>query len=269
VPLVKFTAIASAVMLSSAFWAASAQQGAPKNSHNSVSRSATETIDGKAVFGCIGSVRQLLPRRNQSVPAGIKGRVPVGSCIRLVQPLSDTDTLVIYEMGNWTRHWERFAAGKEGGELTDPDTRLLITRQGSPLLYAFKELQPSGHHDDWGISTVAMSAAHLCSDTLDITYLVVQSGNAGGFFMALQRSGEGYKMIPISDAGQGRLVLSLKNVGEVQVWTADDTGVCEACGKPFIVKTLELSGEQYREISRRKTDKEYSSFQDRPLAIKP
>jgi hypothetical protein len=267
---VKFTAIALAVTLSSAFCAASAQKVAPKDSQNSVSRSATETIDGKAIAGCIGSVRRLLPRLNQSVPAGTKALVPVDSYIRLVQPLSETDTLVIYEIGNWTRYWERFAAGKEGGELTDPDTRLLITRQGSPVFrYAFKELQPSGHHDDWGISAVAMSTAHLCSDTLDITYLVVQSGNAGGFFMALQRSGEGYKMIPISDADQGRLVLSLKNIGEVQVWTADDTGVCEACGKPFIVKTLELSGEQYREVSRHRTHKEYSSFQDRPLAIKP
>ena len=65
-----------------------------------------------------------------------------------------------------------------------------------------------GEIEDWGVSAVAMNAAHLCSDDLDITYLVLQSGNQGGFFLALQKFAEGYKLIPISFVSQGRLVLS-------------------------------------------------------------
>ncbi len=245
-----------------------AQQVAQTDDQNVLSPA---TATDSRIVGCISSVKSTVPAKNQHLPAAIRPHVPPAAYVRLVLPLSNTDTLTIYELGNWGRHWERFNAGLDGGELTDPDTRLLVTRQGDEVFrYAMKDMQtPEGHHDDWGISAVAMSAAHQCSDHLDITYLVAQSGNSGGFFFALQRLGNGYKLIPISDADQGRLVLSANNAREVEVWTAENTGVCGACAKPFIVKKLVFDGAQYRLTSKQKTRKQYGSFQDEPLVIKP
>jgi hypothetical protein len=244
------------------------QQVSPSDDQNVSSRA--KTIDS-GIVGCISSVKRTFPTKNQHLPAAIRPQVPPAAYVRMVLPLSNTDTLTIYELGNWGRLWERFNAGRDGGELTDPDTRLLVTRQGDQVFrYAMKDMQtPEGHHEDWGISAVAMSAAHQCSDHLDITYLVVQSGNSGGFFFALQRLGDGYKLIPISDANQGRLVLSAKNARDVEVWTALDAGVCGACAKPFIVKELVFDGAQFRLTSKQKTRKQYGSFQDEPIVIRP
>lgn len=216
----------------------------------------------------------MLPRTNQLLSAAIKPHVPTGAYVRLVLPLSDTDTLTIYELGNWTRYWkewEKTSGSPTQGEATDPDTRLLITRDGQPVFsYAFKDMHnPEGLFYNWGLSAVAMSAAHLCSDQLDVTYLVLQSGNSGGFFFAIHKIEQGYKLVAISDADQGRLVLSAKKPGEAEVWTAKETGVCGACSKPFAIKKMSFKGTGYQLISEQETRKRYSGFQDNPLLVKP
>ena len=244
-----------------------AQQGTSVENQPLLSQLGTAT---SPLVGCISSVKGTLPNKNQTVPAAIKPYVPETAFVRLILPLSNTDTLTIYELGNWGRKWEQDEAGHDGGELTDADTHFLVTREGHPVFqYALRKMEtPKGHHDDWGVTAVAASAAHQCSNNLDITYIVVQSGNSGGFFFALNRLGDGYKLIPISDAYQGRLVLSTKNAGEVEVWTAVDRGVCDACAKPFMVKKLVLDGTQYRPISNHQTHRQHASFQNEPLVLK-
>jgi hypothetical protein len=184
-----------------------------------------------------------------------------------VLPLSSTDTLTIYELGNWGRNWEKFESNRESGELTDPDTQLLVTREGEPLLhYAVRDIKKS---DDWGATLEAMRVVHQCSENLDVTYLVLQSGNQGGLYLSLHRAGEHYTLVPVSQAAQGRLVLYQNNPLRVDVWSATDAGVCTACEKPFIVKRLVFDGTKYRVLSERKTRKSFGGFQDEPLLIKP
>lgn len=219
--------------------------------------------------GCEPAVRSTVPTKNQSVPREIRPLIPDSAYVRLVLPLSSTDTLTIYELGNWGRHWEKFEAHQEGGELTDPDSRLLITRQGKPVFrYALKD-RPEWKSDEWGATLEAMRVVHQCSDNLDVTYVVLQSGNQGGFYLSLHRSDELYKLVPISQATQGRLVLHQKNPLQVDVWSGADTGVCTACAKPFIVKRLKFDGVKYRVVSKRKTRKSYGGFQDEPLLMNP
>ena len=218
---------------------------------------------------CIASVKSL-PIRAPHLPGAIRAHVPTHAFVTLVLPLSSTDTLTIYELGNWARYWAKAEKDRAPDELTDPDSRLLITRRGDPVFrYALKDLRmPKGDTDDWGVSAEVMDAAHLCSGDLDITYLVLQSGNQGGLFVALQKVAEGYKLISISDAAQGRLVLSANSPHAIEVWDADEIGACTACFKPFIVKTLEFNGTDYRLVSEHKTRKWYRGFQDQPLVVR-
>ena len=218
---------------------------------------------------CEPAIRSTVPTKNQSVPSGIRLHVPKSAYVLLVLPLSSTDTLTIYELGNWGRNWEKFKANQESGELTDPDTRLLITREGKPVFqYALKD-SPQRKSDEWGATLEAVRVVHQCSDNLDITYLVFQSGNQGGFYVSLHRAGEQYTLVPVSQAAQGRLVLYQNNPLRVDVWDATNAGVCTACEKPFIVKRLEFDGSKYRVLSKRKTRKSFGGFQDEPLLMKP
>jgi len=197
--------------------------------------------------------------------------VPAFAYVTIVLPLSVTDTLTVYELGNWSRHWEKFDLDQEGGELSAPDTRLLVTRGGKAVFqYALKDLATTDPDSgDWWVNAVAMRAAHLCSDRLDVAYLVVQEGNSGGFYLALVRSGTSYKLVPVADAYQGRLVLFASDPRRIEVWTADGAGACGACSKPFVVEKLQFDGTKYRQISNHKARKEYAGFQNSPLVVNP
>src|SRR5215470_12177512 len=55
---------------------------------------------------------------------------------------------------------------------------------------------------------VAMKVAHLCRESNDLLYLVLQAGNQGGYFVAIKADDPNYRLVPIRAAQQGRLVLS-------------------------------------------------------------
>jgi len=179
----------------------------------------------------------------------------------MVINLSNSDTLTIYEMNN--RETDPY--------LTSPDTRLLITRQGHPVYrFALKNLHISkGDDPEWGLDAVAMNVANLCSSDAYLTYLVLQAGNSGGDYVALQPSGDSYKLFSISDAMQGRLILSSSNPNSVEVWDAAEPGACTACPKHFFVKSMEFDGARFRLISKIRTKRQYSGFQENPLVVKP
>jgi hypothetical protein len=71
----------------------------------------------------------------------------------------------------------------------------------------------------------------------------------------------------VSRADQGRLILSAATPNRVEVWDSAEPSQCTACLKPFFVKTLELEGERFQLISKRKTKREYSGFQDQELRV--
>src|SRR5215471_3031424 len=56
---------------------------------------------------CIGAIKNI-PFQKQHVPANIRPHIPRGAFVRLVLPLSDSDTLTVYELG------KRNADGSEG-----------------------------------------------------------------------------------------------------------------------------------------------------------
>lgn len=179
----------------------------------------------------------------------------------MVLNLSNSDTLTIYEMSN--RETDPY--------LISPDTRLLITRQGHPVYrFALKNLHMSKEDDlEWGADAVAMDIANLCSSDASLTYLVLQAGNSGGYYIALQQSGNGYRLIPISTVDQGRLVLSTGNPRRVKVWTTAEQGACTVSTKHFYIKTMEFVGARLRLISKVRTKRQYSGFQENPLVVKP
>jgi hypothetical protein len=122
---------------------------------------------------------------------------------------------------------------------------------------------------DWGLDAVAMNVANLCSADGSLTYLVLQAGNSGGYYIALQQSGNGYRPIPISIVDQGKLVLSTANPRRVEVWTTAEQGACTACPKRFFVKTMEFDGAKFRLISKVRTKHEYNGFQENPMVVNP
>jgi hypothetical protein len=202
-----------------------------------------------------------IPFERQTLPAAMKPAMPKGARTRLVQALSDSDTLIVYELGH---------PNGDNLEPYEPDTRLLIVRHGNAVNYfALKDLKmPKGDARDWGASAVAMDAVQLCSNGAPLIYLVTQAGNQGGYYFALQPVGERYRLIPISGADQGRLVLFANAPGKVEVWDAAETGACTACPKPFFVEAMQFDGERFRLTSKRKTTRQYSGFQDQELLIR-
>ena len=218
---------------------------------------------------CVSGVKSAMRARNQAIPAAIKPHLPSTAFVRMVLALSATDTLTIYELGNWGRYWERFDSNRtDAGELTDPDTQLLITRSGRPVFrLALKDVH-AADWDDWGVGAVAMKAAHLCTNDSDMTYLVLQEGNAGGFYVALRRFRDDYRLLPVSDAEQGRLVLSVSRPQNAEVWTAAEPGVCTACPKRFEIRNYKFNGTGFDLVSRKLSKREYSGFQDDPLLVR-
>lgn len=211
---------------------------------------------------CIVSVKGI-PFKRQPLPSDIKRHVPSGAFVRLVLPLSSTDTLTIYKVG------ERRA---DGFEEADPNTRLLITRQGQPVFqFSVENLRMPGESYDrkWGMSAVAMKAAHLCSDDNDITYLVLQTGNQGGFFVALKRDAGNYRLVPIKPVQQGRLELDMSNPTRITVWSVarEDAADCTACPKHYVVETMQFEGKSFKVVAKRKTKGTFTSFQDEPLKV--
>jgi hypothetical protein len=99
--------------------------------------------------------------------------------------------------------------------------------------------------------------------------MVLQAGNAGGFFLALQRTGEEYEVVPISAVTQGRLVLSKAKPQNAEIWSAAETGACTACTKPFLMETFAFDGNRFRLLSRHQTKREFAGFQDEPLIVRP
>jgi len=215
---------------------------------------------GDSAGTCIASIKRISFKR-QPLLSAIKPHVPKTAFVRLVLSLSDTDVLTIYEMKD--REIEPYS--------DSPDTRLLVTRNGRPIYrYAIKDLHLfEGEDLGWGLDAVAMDVAHLCSTDTSLIYLVLQAGNSGGYYLALKQSGDGYIQIPISIVDQGRLVLSTSNPHRVEVWTTAEQGACTACPKHFLVKTLEFDGSRFRLISKTRTKRQYSGFQESSLVIKP
>ena len=203
--------------------------------------------------------------------SGYLGRkhVPSSAFVRLVYPLSGTDVMTIYEMGNESRYWQEPEEQRNLEEHSDPDSRLMVTRGGRVLFrYTLKNNIADGD-EDWGASLVAMKAVHLCAGTMDVTYLVFQAGNQGGLFLALLKTSDAYRVLEVSDAAQGRIILHSNTPDQVEVWTADDAGACTACPKQFVVKNLKLIDGNYRIVSRFTTRRYYPGFQDSPLVLKP
>jgi len=222
-------------------------------------------VISEATSDCIVSVNDISFKR-QPLPSGIRSHVPHGAFVRLVLPLSGSDTLTIYELGK----------RDENGIAPDNlDTRLLITRQNEPVFrFSFRNLRlpkDKNYDTEWGLSAVAMKAAHLCSNGVDITYLVAQAGNQGGFFMAIKRDANSYVLLPIGDVTQGRLELKTSTPTRVVVWSAapEDAGLCTACSKHYVVESMEFDGKAFKVVEKRKTKKTYTSFQDEPLVVSP
>src|SRR5215472_19032060 len=145
---------------------------------------------------CITAIKDI-PFKKQSLPPDVRPRVPTGAFVRSVLPLSDSDTLTVYELGK---------RGPDGLAGTDPDTRLLITRNGKPAFrWAAKDLPVSrGEDPEWGMSAVAMKVAHLCQESNDLLYFVLEAGNQGGYFVAIKADGPNYRLVPIMGVQQGR-----------------------------------------------------------------
>ena len=195
--------------------------------------------------------------------------VPRSAFVRLVYPLSSTDVMTIYELGNESRYWQEPEQQRNLEESSDPDSQILVTRADKVIFrYALRNRWTDGE-DDWGASLVAMEAVHLCSDTMDVTYLVFQTGNQGGLFLALLKTNDAYRVLEVSDAAQGRIILHSKAPDQVEVWIADDSGACTACPKQFVVKKLKLSNGKFRIVSRFTTRRSYRGFQDSPMVLKP
>lgn len=208
---------------------------------------------------CITSVKEI-PFRTQSVPKDIRAHIPKGAFVRLVLRLASTDTLTIYELGE-----------RPNGLELNPDTRLLITRNGRPVYrFAVKNLPVGkGGDPEWGLSAVAMKAVHLCSGSADITYLVLQSGNQGGYFAAFKKDGQEYRFVPIRDAQQGRLVLNINDPYRIAVWTvaSEDVSASTGCRKHYTVETMNLDGDIFKVLEKRRTKETFNSFQDSPLIV--
>lgn len=214
---------------------------------------------------CIPSAKRIADKE-QRLPPTLRPLVPKEAFVTVVAPLSSTDTLVVFEMGNWKRHW----VNQDAGELTDPDTHIVIFRHNKRFFDArLKDFRAKGMDEDWGGDAEIMNVAHLCSENLDLTYMVLQAGNQGGFFVALNHTRSGYKIVPISPASQGRLILSRTQPKRAEVWSAADTGVCTACAKPFEIQIFLFDGERFRLSSKRTTKKEFGGFQEDPLVVRP
>jgi len=181
----------------------------------------------------------------------------------LVLPLSDSDTLTVYELG------KRNADGTDAGD--DPNARLLITRNGKPVFhYALKNLpMPPPGDPEWGMWAVAMKAAHLCGESNDLLYLVFEAGNQGGYFVAIRQDGANYRLVPIMPVQQGRLVLNAKSPQRIVVWTVapEDSGGCTACAKHYVAETMEFDGNLFKVVHRTRTKRTFDSFQDEPLVV--
>ncbi len=205
---------------------------------------------------CITSIKDV-SFKNQPLPADIKKHVPHQALVRLVLPLSSTETLTLYELG----------------DRSEPDTRLLITRSGQPVYrFAAKDISVgNGNDPEWGKWAVGMKVAHLCANSEPITYIVLQAGNQGGYFMALKEDGQSYRFLPIADTQQGRLVLHVNTPCRIAVWTvaSEDAGDCTGCPKHYLVKTMELEDSKFKITEKKTTKKKYQSFQDEPLLVQP
>jgi hypothetical protein len=202
-------------------------------------------------LSCITAIKRVSFDR-QRLPRTISPFVPKDAFVRLVLPLSGTETLTIYEMG-----------GRE-----TPDTHLLVTAGEKQVFqYATRRLTP---HDDWGLWAVAMYVVHICANDTDLTYVVLQAGNQGGYYIALQRTDHQYRIVPVTSATQGRLVLAINQPRRIEVWDAAnaDGRACTACAKPFVIKTFEFDGEKFRLSSQHRVKRWYSGFQDKPLVVK-
>lgn len=197
-----------------------------------------------------------------AVPRSFSALIPAGARTRLIQRLSDSDTLLVYELGQHA---------PDQLEPAEPDTNLRIVRLGT-IAYslALKNVRMPGEFaPDWGNNAVAMDAAQLCAAEAPLLYVITQAGNHGGWYFALQRVGTRYRFIPIAGADQGRLVLSLMRPTRAEVWSSAGPDECTACPKPFFVTTLELADQTFRIVSKRKTRRRYSGFQSHELLVKP
>jgi hypothetical protein len=119
------------------------------------------------------------------------------------------------------------------------------------------------------MAAVAMKVAHLCQESNDLLYLVLEAGNQGGYFVAIKPDGPNYRLMPIMGVQQGRLVLSTNSPNRIEVWTVarEDSGDCTACPKHYVVETLELNGNAFKVVAKTRTKKTFSSFQDEPLMM--
>jgi len=237
------------------------QAAPPPSSHPSPGAIQGSHEPNSAEHVCVPFV-QKISWKQKPVPEEIRPLIPDSALVRLVIPLSDRDTLTIFEIG---------LRDERQNSITEPDTRLLITREGrSVYRFAVKDLPGGkGYPRRWAEDEVAMSAANLCSAETNVTYIALQAGNEGGYYVALMPSNEGYKLLSISDSDQGKLVVSKATPLDVEVWSAAEEGMCVACDKRFFVKTLRFGSDGFRLVSRLRTMQRYVPFTDEPLVVKP
>ncbi len=211
------------------------------------------TAVGIGASECVTTIKDV-PFTEQPTPTALRSFIPRGALVRLVLPLSSTDTLLIYE----------------AGPRTDPDGRLLVVR-GETAVFRYPVKKLGGSDPEWGLSLTAMKAAHLCSGDENITFLVFQTGNSGGYFAALRERSHFYRLIPIRSVQQGKLVLHVNSPARISVWDVadEDRTLCTGCRKHYIVRTMELRADAFATVEQATTRTVYASFQDSPLEVLP
>jgi hypothetical protein len=211
---------------------------------------------------CISSFRRLQWDKQDRLitpvaPAAIRHHLPRDANLQFVIPLSSSDTLTIYG----------------SGDSYDPDTRLLVTDSNRVLAHlAVKDLfgaKDSFHDPEWARSLRTFGTAHLCADGHNMTYVVLQTGNQGGYFAVLAKDNDGFHLLPIKAVQQGRIVLDIDDPAEIDVWSvADENSTdCTGCPKHYVVERMQFDGKSFKVIAKKKTEKKYESFQDEPLVL--
>lgn len=191
--------------------------------------------------------------KRPAAPANVKRHLPRDASVQLVISLSSSETLTIY-------------GDKDS---IDPDTRLLVTADGRVLArFAIKDLLDD---HEWGRSLTAFGAAHLCANGHNLTYVVLQTGNQGGYFAALTKDNDTFHLLPIKAVQQGRIVVNTDDRSQITVWSVapEDSSDCTGCTKHYVLETMQFDGNSFKVIEKKETKKKHESFQDKPLVLTP
>jgi hypothetical protein len=186
-----------------------------------------------------------------SVPDEVRRHLPRNAAVQLVLPLSRSETLTVYELG----------------DNAEPDTRLLLTR-GNQAVTRFS-IQDALTDHKLGKDFRAMGAAHLCGNGYDLTYMVFQAGNQGGQVMALVQQGEGFRLVSVKPLQQGKIVVNVNSPARLTLWSVapEDSVQCTGCRKHYIIETIQFDGRSFNVADRARSKRKHDSFQDGPLEV--